>query len=138
MPRLAFSPDPGHPAGFSAATAAGSAVYVSGQVALDEQGHLVGEGDCAAQAEQVFKNIERALKAAGATMDDLTKITCFLVDVGLQSERRANSCRDPVYSTGFGFRINMFGFLLAEIDRVTPHGRPIKGTHWQFSFQPGF
>ncbi len=81
MPRLAFSPDPGHPAGFSAATAAGSAVYVSGQVALDEQGHLVGEGDCAAQAEQVFKNIERALKAAGATMDDLTKITCFLVDV---------------------------------------------------------
>ena len=69
---------------------------------------------------------------------DARNPACFLVGIGLQSERRAGSCRDPVRSTGFGFRINMFGFLLAEIDRVTPHNRPFKGTHWQFSFQPGF
>ena len=42
---------------------------------------MVGVGDCGAQAGQVFRNVEAALKAAGATMDDLTKITAFLVDV---------------------------------------------------------
>ena len=46
--------------------------------------------------------------------------------------------RRPVYSTGVGFRINLFGFILAEIDYVKPHQRPLKGWHWQFSFQPGF
>ncbi len=46
--------------------------------------------------------------------------------------------RKPIYSTGIGFRINLFGFLLAEIDYVKPYQRPGKGTHWQFSFQPGF
>ncbi len=83
MPRQVFSPDPERsPAGFSPATRAGDTVYVSGQVALDEEGQVVGEGDCGAQAGQVFKNVEAVLKAAGATMDDLTKITAFLVDVG--------------------------------------------------------
>ena len=46
--------------------------------------------------------------------------------------------RDLVTSVGAGFRINLFGFLLAEIDYVHPFDRPLKGTHWQFSFQPGF
>jgi enamine deaminase RidA (YjgF/YER057c/UK114 family) len=57
-------------------------VYVSGQVAFDGNGDLVGEGDFAAQAAQTFDNVEAGLRAAGATMDDLTKITAFLVDVG--------------------------------------------------------
>ncbi len=82
MPRQTFSPDPERsPVGFSPATRAGDTVYVSGQVALDEDGQVVGVGDCGAQAGQVFRNVEAALKAAGATMDDLTKITAFLVDV---------------------------------------------------------
>ncbi len=46
--------------------------------------------------------------------------------------------RTPIYSAGIGFRINLFGFLLAEIDYVKPYQRPGKGAHWQFSFQPGF
>jgi outer membrane protein assembly factor BamA len=56
--------------------------------------------------------------------------------------------RDPLFSTGAGFRINLFGFLLAEIDYVKAFQRPIfdqlgneigrKGAFWQFSFQPGF
>ena len=65
-------------------------------------------------------------------------------DAGLAWDARnqpfflAEGGRTPVYSTGVGFRINLFGFLLAEIDYVTPYQRPIKGSHWQFSFQPGF
>ena len=41
---------------------------------------LVAKGDCGAQSEQCFKNVEAALRAAGASMDDVTKITCFLVN----------------------------------------------------------
>ncbi len=80
MARKTFFPNPGSkPSGFSPATRAGNTVYVSGQVAADGQGNVVGKGDARAQTEQCFKNLEAALTAAGAGMDDLTKITCFLV-----------------------------------------------------------
>ena len=55
-------------------------VFASGQVAMDENGKLVGEGDAGAQSAQCFKNVEAALSAAGASYDDVTKITCFLVN----------------------------------------------------------
>ena len=81
MARKTFFPNPGNkPSGFSPVTRAGNTVYVSGQVASDAQGNVVGKGDARAQTEQCFKNIEAALTAAGAGMDDLTKITCFLVN----------------------------------------------------------
>lgn len=55
-------------------------VYISGQVALDPSGALVGAGDLAAQAEQVFTNLRSALAAAGATFEDVAKMTVFMVD----------------------------------------------------------
>lgn len=58
----------------------GRFVAVSGQVALDEDGELVGEGDPAAQARQVFENLRRCLTAAGATFDDVVKLTYFVTD----------------------------------------------------------
>ncbi|MCH8186884.1 MAG: RidA family protein [Chloroflexi bacterium] len=81
MPRKTFFPNPQNkPTGFSPATKAGNLVFVSGQVSTDAEGKLVGRGDCGAQSEQCFKNVEAALQAAGATMADVTKITCFLVN----------------------------------------------------------
>ncbi|ELS57821.1 RidA family protein [Streptomyces viridochromogenes] len=59
----------------------GRFVAVSGQLALDEDGRLVGEGDPAAQARQVFENLRRCLAAAGATFDDVIKLTYFLTDM---------------------------------------------------------
>ena len=50
-------------------------------MSVDSGGSLVGEGDCGAQAERCFNNVEAALNAAGASMSDVTKITAFLVDV---------------------------------------------------------
>ena len=83
MPKQSFVPNPKtKPQGYSAVVKSGNAVYVSGQVAFDGNGDLVGEGDFAAQAAQTFDNVEAGLRAAGASMDDLTKITAFLVDVG--------------------------------------------------------
>ncbi|MCP5025252.1 MAG: RidA family protein [Actinomycetia bacterium] len=55
-------------------------VFVSGQVALDADGQLVGAGDLGAQTTQVMRNLETALAAAGATFADVTKITTFVVD----------------------------------------------------------
>lgn len=56
-------------------------VYVSGQVSADEKGHLVGEGDLAAQAEQVFSNMNAVLGSAGVTTADVVKINAYVVDL---------------------------------------------------------
>ena len=65
--------------GMSQAVAAGGWVHVSGQVALRE-GRVVGEGDPAAQAEQCFANLAAALEAAGAGLEHVVKLGCFLTD----------------------------------------------------------
>jgi enamine deaminase RidA (YjgF/YER057c/UK114 family) len=54
-------------------------VFIAGQVAEDN-GELVGAGDMAAQSRQVFANIGRCLKAAGARPDQVTKLTIFVAD----------------------------------------------------------
>ncbi|MBT1090823.1 RidA family protein [Streptomyces sp. Tu102] len=67
----------------------GRFVAVSGQLALDEDGELVGEGDAAAQARQVFENLRRCLTAAGATFDDVVKLTYFVTDMAHMPAVRA-------------------------------------------------
>jgi enamine deaminase RidA (YjgF/YER057c/UK114 family) len=62
-------------------TGAGRVVAVSGQVALNDRGEVVGAGDPAAQARQVFENLRRCLAAAGAGFTDVIKLTYFLTDV---------------------------------------------------------
>ncbi|MCX4855642.1 RidA family protein [Streptomyces canus] len=59
----------------------GRFVAIAGQVPLDEDGKLVGEGDSMAQARQVFENLRRCLTAAGATFDDVVKLTYFVTDM---------------------------------------------------------
>ena len=54
-------------------------VFVAGQVADDAHGNLVGPGDLAAQAHQAFANVGRALAAAAARPEQVTKITIFVV-----------------------------------------------------------
>lgn len=56
-------------------------VLISGEVALDKQGNLVGKDDLAKQSEQVFNNIKTVVEDAGGTMDNLVKIGIFLVDL---------------------------------------------------------
>lgn len=55
-------------------------VYVGGQNAVDAAGELVGGPDVAAQTRQVMANLETALTAAGATIDDLISVTVLFVD----------------------------------------------------------
>ena len=58
----------------------GRTLYVSGQVALDQAGNLVGKGDFSAQTRQVFENLKTAVASGGGTLDDVVKITIFTTD----------------------------------------------------------
>jgi enamine deaminase RidA (YjgF/YER057c/UK114 family) len=62
-------------------TGDGHLVAVSGQVALGENGQIVGPGDPSAQARQVFENLRRCLAAAGLSFDEVIKLTYYLTDV---------------------------------------------------------
>ncbi|MFE2940481.1 RidA family protein [Streptomyces sp. NPDC059255] len=55
-------------------------VSVAGQVAWDADGATVGAGDLTAQVEQCYLNVGTALAGAGASFDDVTKLTVYLVD----------------------------------------------------------
>jgi enamine deaminase RidA (YjgF/YER057c/UK114 family) len=60
--------------------AAGSkVVFIAGQEPEDARGNLVGPGDLGAQAHQVFANLGRAVAAGGARLDQVAKITIFVV-----------------------------------------------------------
>ena len=78
-------------------TGRGRLVVVSGQVAQDEQGGLVGPGDAGAQARQVFENLRRCLAQAGADFGDVVKLTFFVLDVADLPAVRA--ARDAVIDT---------------------------------------
>lgn len=54
---------------------------IAGQVALDQQGVVVGPGDFAAQAVQVFRNLMAALEAAGAGPRNVVKLTTFVTEI---------------------------------------------------------
>ncbi|MFI9168480.1 RidA family protein [Streptomyces lincolnensis] len=74
----------------------GRFVAISGQLALDEDGRPVGEGDPATQARQVFENLRRCLAAAGATFDDVVKLTYFVTDMAhLPAVREARATHIP-------------------------------------------
>src|SRR3989442_7973178 len=56
-------------------------IYLAGQVATDKDGNVVGANDMKAQTDQVFKNIEAALTAAGARFSDVVKINIYATDL---------------------------------------------------------
>lgn len=56
-------------------------VFIAGQTALNQQGELVGKDDFAAQAAQVFRNLNIALQSVSCTASNLVKLTVFLTDM---------------------------------------------------------
>jgi reactive intermediate/imine deaminase len=56
----------------------GRTLFVAGQVALDEEGNLVGGDDVAAQARQVLTNLQRVVESAGGRMEDVARTTLYL------------------------------------------------------------
>ena len=66
---------------YSPGAKAGNAVYVSGTLALDSEGKLVGAGDVKAQTRHVLETIKSVLEAAGGSLKDVTFNHIFLTDM---------------------------------------------------------
>ena len=101
---------------YSQAVRVEDTIYVSGQVALDDLGNVVGAGDIAAQTRQAVRNIEKILKSEGATLSDIVKITSFLT--------RRNSGMVTAYDDAMGefFPNNCPASTLVEVKSLVLRG----------------
>ena len=72
--------------GYSRAVRVGDRIYVTGTTATNENREIVGEGDAYAQAVQAIKNIERALKALDATLENVVRTRMFVTDISRWEE----------------------------------------------------
>ena len=102
--------------------------YIAGQVALDDSGNIVGEGDMGTQARQVFENLHTALRAVGASFKDVVKLTYFIVDMSqMQTVREArDQYIQPEYlpaSTAVEVRRLAREEFLLEIEAVAVFGK---------------
>jgi len=107
---------------FSQAIQAGNTIYLSGQVALDPDGKVVGKGDMKAQTRQAWENIKAVLSAAGASLNDVVKITQFITD--MSRFRETQEVRKEYFkdyapaSTSVEIKSLAFPDLLIEIEVV--------------------
>jgi reactive intermediate/imine deaminase len=77
---------------YTDAVVAGGFLFISGTLASDASGKLVGAGDVVAQTEQTFDNIETVLTRLGASLADVVKVVVYLTDI---ADRAAvNSVRE--------------------------------------------
>ena len=67
--------------GYSRAVRVGNRIYLTGTTATNEQGELIGIDDGYAQTVQIICNIERALKQAGATLENVVRTRMFVTDI---------------------------------------------------------
>jgi len=67
--------------GYSRAVRIGNQVWVAGTTAVNEHMEIVGEGDAYLQAAFIFRKIEKALKEAGASLDDVVRTRMFVTDI---------------------------------------------------------
>jgi 2-iminobutanoate/2-iminopropanoate deaminase len=103
---------------YSDAVRAGDTIYVSGQASVDADGNLVGAGDVVAQAGRVLENMKTVLAAAGATLDDVVKVTVYLAD--RDDRPKVNEVRKKY------FKANRPASTLIEISRFAIEGMLIE------------
>lgn len=72
--------------GFAASAAAGKTLHLSGVIAVDEQMQLIGEGDMAAQINQIYDNMEKILALNGATLKNVVNEMIFVTDMQALAE----------------------------------------------------
>ena len=70
----------------SAGEKVGDTIWLSGAVAFDSDGNIVGEGDLYAQTKKTFQNLAEALESAGSSLADVVKINTFVTDLSRYAE----------------------------------------------------
>ncbi len=80
LERITTEPDPYAPFLLSQGVRLGDLLFISGQAGYDNDGCIV-DGGFRAQGEQAFVNLERALEAAGASLEHVAKVTIFVTDI---------------------------------------------------------
>ena len=97
-------------------------IHVSGQIAIDLEGNLVGPGDLRAQTRQVFENLRAILEAHGATFADVVKIGTYLTTLddlaGMREVRSDYLTSEPPASTAVQVVALVVPDALIEIDLV--------------------
>ena len=90
------------PAGYShvTITTATRQVHVSGQVAVDAQGEIVGKGDLARQVEQVYANLAEALAAAGMRLSNVFKMVTYVVNLTPDKVAAVRTVRNRHFGEG--------------------------------------
>lgn len=91
-------PDMQKPAGYTHVVTVENAklIFISGQVAVDANGQIVGKGDLKAQAQKAWENLATALKAAGATLADIVKLNTYVVNADRERIRIVREARAAV------------------------------------------
>ncbi|MBX9858935.1 MAG: RidA family protein [Sphingomonas sp.] len=104
---------------------AGRQVHLSGQVALDTAGALVGRGDLAAQAAQVFTNIHNAMAAVDLPITAVFKLTLYVVDLTPERADIVRAARAAAFGAGPYPAATMIGVsalvdpdLLIEVEAI--------------------
>jgi len=67
--------------GYSRAVDIGQFVFVAGTTAVDESGAIVGDGNPYEQAKFIYQKIDRALRQAGSSLDDVVRVRTFVTDI---------------------------------------------------------
>lgn len=78
----------------------GHTIYLSGQVAWDEQKHIVGPDDLRAQTWQTFKNLETAMHAAGGNLSDIVSMRIYIVEEKLEEDRHISEALKQFFDAG--------------------------------------
>jgi enamine deaminase RidA (YjgF/YER057c/UK114 family) len=107
-------------------SAAGSrTVYISGQIAINAAGQVVGEGDLARQADQVFENLKTCLASVGGTFEHVVKFTTYVVNFKPEDRAIVAAARqkhlpatNPPASTLVGVQALARPDLMIEIEAI--------------------
>ena len=108
--------------GYSHAVRCGNTVYISGQIAHDQTGKLVGLGDARAQGEQIYQNLKAIVESCGGTMQNIVRITTYVTSLAyrpIMVEVRAKYFpKDPPASTFLVVSSLADPAFLVEVDAI--------------------
>ena len=110
----------------SQAVQRGNMIFVSGQVAIDPSGQIVGKGDMKAQTRQTLENVKTVLAVAGVDLNDIMKMTSFVTDMSKVNDalevRSEYFGQNPPASTTVEVKSLLLPDLMIEIEVVAMQG----------------